>query len=47
VAAGHLTADEAKPLSDLLAAYITAFDVIDIAAEVAEIRRMQQEAMKR
>jgi hypothetical protein len=47
VAAGHLTPDEAKPLSDLLAAYITAFDVIDTAAEVAEIKRMQQEAMKR
>lgn len=47
VAAGHLTADEAKQLSDLLAAYITAFDVIDTAAEVAEIKRMQQEAMKR
>jgi len=47
VAAGHLTADEAKPLSDLLAAYITAFDVVDTAAEVAEIKRMQQEAMQR
>jgi hypothetical protein len=44
VAAGHLTAEEAKPLSDLLAAYITAFDVIDTAAEVAEIKRMQQKA---
>ena len=47
VAAGHLTAEEAKPLSDLLAAYITAFDVIDTAAEVAEIKRMQQEATQR
>lgn len=47
VAAGQLTADEAKPLSDLLAAYVTAVDVIDTAAEVAEIKRMQQEAMKR
>ena len=47
VAAGYLSADEAKPLSDLLAAYITAFDVVDTAAEVAEIKRMQQEAMRR
>jgi len=47
VAAGHLSANEAKPLSDLLAAYITAFDVVDTAAEVAEIKRMQQEAMQR
>ena len=47
VAAGHLSADEAKPLSDLLAAYITAFDVVDTAAEVAEIKRMQQEAGQR
>jgi len=47
VAAGQLSADEAKPLSDLLAAYITAFDVVDTAAEVAEIKRMQQEAEQR
>jgi len=47
VAAGQLSADEAKPLSDLLAAYITAFDVVDTAAEVTEIKRMQQEAMQR
>jgi hypothetical protein len=47
VAAGHLSADEAKPLSDLLTAYITVFDVVDTAAEVAEIKRMQQEAMQR
>ena len=47
VAAGQLSADEAKPLSDLLAAYITAFDVVDTAAEVAEIKRMQQEAGQR
>jgi hypothetical protein len=42
-----LTADEAKSLSDLLSAYITAFDVIDTAAEVAEIKRLQQQAMER
>lgn len=47
VAAGYLTADEAKPLSDLLTAYVTAFDIVDTAAEVAEIKRMQQEAMQR
>jgi hypothetical protein len=29
-----------------LTAYVTAFDVINTAAEVAEIKRMQQEAMK-
>jgi hypothetical protein len=47
VAAGYLSADEAKPLSDLLTAYVTAFDTVDTAAEVAEIKRMQQEAMQR
>ncbi|MFK4522184.1 hypothetical protein ABIF90_000165 [Bradyrhizobium japonicum] len=47
VAAGYLTADEAKPLSDMLTAYITAFDIVDTAAEVAEIKRMQQEASQR
>jgi len=47
VAAGHLTADEAKPLSDLLTAYVTAFDIVDTAAEVAEIKRLQQEALRR
>jgi hypothetical protein len=44
VAAGRLTAEEAKPLSDLLTAYINAVDIVDTAAEVAEIKRMQEEA---
>jgi hypothetical protein len=44
VAAGHLTADEAKPLSDMLSAYVNAVDIVDTAAEVAEIKRMQEEA---
>jgi hypothetical protein len=47
VAAGHLAAEEAKPLSDMLIAYVTAFDIIDTAHEVAEIKRLQQEAGKR
>jgi hypothetical protein len=47
VTAGHLTADEAKPISDMLAAYVNAVDIVDTAAEVAEIKRMQQESMKR
>jgi len=46
VAAGHLTAEEARPSSDMLTAYVTAFDIIDAAAEVAEIKRLQQEAGK-
>lgn len=44
VAAGHLSADEATPLSALLAAYVTAVDVVDTAAEVAEIKKLQEEA---
>ena len=44
VAAGHCTADEAVPLSALLTAYINAVDIVDTAAEVAEIKRMQEEA---
>ena len=44
VAAGQLTADEAKPLSDMLSAYVTAFDTIDLAGEVAEIKRMLEES---
>jgi hypothetical protein len=44
VAVGHLTADEAKPLSDMLSAYVNAVDIVDTAAEVAEIKRMQEEA---
>jgi hypothetical protein len=47
VAAGHLTADEAKPLSDMFTAYVNAVDIVDTAAEVAEIKRMQQEAVRR
>jgi hypothetical protein len=44
VAAGLLTADEAKPLSEMFTAYVNAVDIVDTAAEVAEIKRMQQEA---
>jgi hypothetical protein len=44
VTSGEITPDEAKPLSDLLADYVTAFDVIATANEVAEIRRLQEEA---
>jgi hypothetical protein len=44
VAAGQMTADEAVPLSALLAAYVNAVDIVDTAAEVAEIKRMQEEA---
>jgi hypothetical protein len=44
VAAGHLTAEEAKSLSDLLTAYINAVDIVDTAAEVAEIKRLQEES---
>ena len=44
IAAGHLTADEAKPLSDMLTAYTHAVDIVDTAGEVAEIKRMQEEA---
>jgi hypothetical protein len=44
VAAGYLTADEAKPLSEMFTAYVNAVDIVDTAAEVAEIKRMQQEA---
>ena len=44
VAAGHLTADEATPLSALLSAYVNAVDIVDTAAEVAEIKRMQEES---
>jgi hypothetical protein len=44
VAAGQLTAEEAKPLSDLLAAYITAFDIIDTAAEVAELKQLLEDS---
>jgi hypothetical protein len=40
VAAGHLSADEAKPLSDLLSAYIAAVDIVDTAAEVAELKQL-------
>jgi hypothetical protein len=47
VAAGLLSANEAKPLADLFTAYTTAVDVIDTAAEVAEIKRMQEEAAGR
>jgi hypothetical protein len=44
VTSGQITADEAKPISDLLTAYVTATDIVDTAAEVAEIKRMQEEA---
>lgn len=44
VASGLLTADEAKPLSEMFTAYVNAVDIVDTAAEVAEIKRMQQEA---
>lgn len=44
VMVGQITAEEAKPLSDLLTAYVTAVDIVDTAAEVAEIKRMQEEA---
>lgn len=44
VAAGHLTPDEAKPLSDMLSAYVTAFDTIDLAGEVAAIKRVLEES---
>jgi hypothetical protein len=44
VAAGHLTADEAKPLSDMLSAYVNAVDIVDTAAEVSEIKKMQEDA---
>jgi hypothetical protein len=47
VAAGYLTADEAKPLSEMFSAYVNAVDIVDTAAEVAEIKRMQQEANAR
>jgi hypothetical protein len=47
VAAGLLTADEAKPLSEMFTAYVNAVDIVDTAAEVAEIKRMQQEAHAR
>jgi hypothetical protein len=47
VAAGYLTADEAKPLSEMFTAYVNAVDIVDTAAEVAEIKRMQQEANAR
>jgi hypothetical protein len=39
-----MTADEAVPLSALLAAYVNAVDIVDTAKEVAEIKRMQEEA---
>jgi len=42
VAAGHLTADEAKPLSDLFSADVNAVDIVDTAAEVAEIKRISK-----
>ena len=44
VTAGHVTADEVKLLSGLLAAHNSAFDIIDTAAEVAEIKRMHKKA---
>jgi hypothetical protein len=44
VAAGLLSADEAAPISGLLTAYITAVDIIDTAAEVAEIKKLLEEA---
>jgi hypothetical protein len=44
VAAGHLTSDEATPLSALLTAYVTAVDIVEIAQEVSEIKRMQEES---
>jgi hypothetical protein len=47
VAAGYLTADEAKPLSEMFTAYVNAVDIVQTSAEVAEIKKMQQEANAR
>lgn len=44
VTAGHLTADEAKPLSELCTAFITALDVTSLAERLTELEKQIEEA---
>ena len=47
IAAGHLTAEEAKPLSDLLGAYIAAVDVTTFAERLTDLEKQIEESRQR